>query len=74
MPQISYTQLGAMLGTVVVVVGLLSPTLERIDRLETSAEVLNVKLTAIVEGLERLSRTLDTLTTQERGRGPGTPP
>lgn len=67
---VTYQNVGAVLATLAVVVGLVSPTLERINQLETRTEVMNVKLAAITEAITRLSDTYEQLAAQERRRGP----
>lgn len=67
---VTYQNVGAVLATLAVVVGLVSPTLERINQLETRTEVMNVKLAAITEAITRLSETYEQLAAQERRRGP----
>jgi type III secretory pathway component EscS len=71
---VTYQSAGAVLAALAVVVGLVSPTLERINQLETQTEVINVKLATITEGILRLSHTYEQLAAQERRRGPSPTP
>lgn len=73
--RVTYNQLGALIGTAIALVGFVAPTLDRIHRLETANEVLNVKLTAIQSNLTRLTEAYERLaSSQDRSRGPWSTP
>lgn len=74
MPHVTFPYLASTVGFFIMVTTFVAPVLDRIHRLETNSEVLNVKLSNIETNTSKLSQAYEQLAAQERRRGPGTTP
>jgi hypothetical protein len=70
MPTLTFPYLGATIGFAIMVVSFITPTLDRIHRLEVNAEVLNVKLSNIEANTSKLSTAFERFAAQNPRGGP----
>jgi adenylosuccinate lyase len=70
MPPVTFPSLGSVIVFGVAMASFLTPMLDRIHRLETSAEVLNVKLSNIEANTSKLSTAFERFAAQNPRGGP----